>query len=230
MFITLFQYWGYNDVLLIAATAATAWGVLAVWSQLWVKGWVGSHSFTLGLWVCMIILPMILCVHSQIAEKLADNQRGLNLLKSVVEREPDRNMAMFVDRYALSSSNRQEFERNLLAVYAKHLYEKKPHLYLPVTEWPKIKPNKCNLADVYASRGTSQFANTAMNASNCDKLYQNVREYLAVQQQIQNIDDLLKGYAWVGWLVLSIVISFAILPYQILGSINRRYCVPYPMK
>ena len=229
MFITLFQYWGYNDVLLIAATAATAWGGLVFWTQLWVKG-TGCHSFTLGLCVCMIILPMILCVHSQIAEKLADNQRGLSLLKSVVEREPDRNMAIFVDRYALSSSNRQEFESNLLAVYAKHLYEKNPHLYLPVTEWPKIKPNKCNLADVYASRGTAEFTNTAMNARNCDRLYQGVREYLATQQQVQNFDTLLAGYAWIGWLVLSIVISFAILLFRVLASINHRYCVPYPMK
>lgn len=230
MFIPLFQHWGYTDGLLMVAMAATVWCVLAIWANLWVKGWAGCHPFTLVLCVFIVLVPLLLSVHSQIAESLADEQRGVSLLKSVVEREPNRNMASFVDKYALSSTNRQEFENNLLADYAKHLYEKNPALYLPVTEWPKKKPDKWNLADVYASRGTSQFAETAMNASNCNRLYQEVKSYLATQQQIQNSEALLMGYPWIGWLVVALALSLAIVHNRALSSINRRYCLPYTIK
>lgn len=230
MFIPLFQHWGYDDVLLLAVMATTAWCVLAIWARLWVIGWVTYRSLTLWFCVLMVLTPLLLCIHSQIAEGLADGQRGLSLLKARVEREPNRNMVIFVDKLALSSANRQEFESNLLAAYAKYLYESNPSFYLPVTEWPRIKPDKWNLSDVYASRGTSEFEKTAMNAKNCDRLYQEVREYLATQQQFQNTEVLLAGYNWADWLVLTVALSLAIVPCRALNSINRRYCVPYLMR
>lgn len=203
----LVLYWGAEQWLMMLVGAVFLCGVLWCWSCIWDNVWVRTHKSAFAGCVLLALLPLVLVMHSHVGAALVENEAGLRAMERQVQRESNRAMVSFFRTRA----DRADFVDTVVQEYARHLYEKQPHTYLPVQQWtPAQLPDEVR-SILKSVRPTLHLSEHEMNSVVCDQLFAATCRYTAQLQQIQNAKRLMQGFPWLSVFLPCLLVAMALL-------------------